>query len=307
MKRLFSKKSGFTLVEIVIALAIFAIMASMIAQMLNLAIRRRRSNVDFEKNLQNQQETLITTKDSNKKFDETKTNDGTLDLKFGEDGTQLTINYQLRSADGTVGDKSGVNYFVGNMDYNGSTSGSVTETDPTEDPDDPNNAVGPQTARFDTRIIGTKGINYIQVNSVTKVSDKEYTIEVTADDSTVQKDKKDFAQFTMFFGKESEGLKIKSYSVNGNPDGLTVRKSGERGMKIAVTEKNKSLNQTVKFTVEFEETPAEDITPNSFGSNVMGGKYTPYTVSTATKTYIYDNLYGAFAKPENDDPVAPAT
>lgn len=306
MKRLFSKKSGFTLVEIVIAMAIFAIMASMIAQMLNLTIRRRNSNSKFEEDLQTQQETLIA-KGKDTTYDETKEDDGTLDLKFGEDGAELSINFQLKSADGTVGEKGGVNYFVGNMDYNGSGSGSVTEEDPPETEDDINNAAGPQSSRFDSRLVGTKGIKNIQVNSVTKVNDTTYTLEVIADDSTVQSDKKDFAQYTLMFAKETDDLRITRFSVDGSPDGLTVRKSGMHGIKIAVTTKGKSLKQTVKFTVEFDRAPTEEVTPNSFGTNAASGKYTPYVYTTGTKTYVYDNIYGAFLKSSSTPPSTPTT
>ena len=50
MKRLFSKKSGFTLVEIIVAFAVFSIMASMIIQILNLTVSHQQSNRAFEEN-----------------------------------------------------------------------------------------------------------------------------------------------------------------------------------------------------------------------------------------------------------------
>lgn len=320
MKKLFSKKSGFTLVEIVIALAVFAIMASMIAQMLNLALRRRRSNVEFEKNLQNQQETLITTKDEHKVYDTTKNKDGTLDLNFG-DGTGLSIDYQIRDANGNVGDKSGINYFIANTDYKATTSGSQTEDNNPTNPGDPNNAAGAQTDRFDTRLVGTRGINYIQINSVTKNSDTSYTIEMEVDDSTVQSDKKNYAQLTMFFGMKAvtEGnetvnppMEIKSLTDAGvstdfhqqwEKPWFTVRKSGLNGVKVGVTNNSSKYLKggTVKFTVEFERAPAEEITIDSFGSNSENGKYTTFEYKANNKTYTYDNIYGAYAKTTSGD------
>lgn len=302
MKRLFSKKSGFTLVEIVIALAIFAIMASMIAQMLNLTIQRRKSNTQFERSLQEQQENLIATKGTNTVYDEEKDEDGTLNLKFGDDGAELTIKYQLRSADGTVGDKNGVNYFVGDMDYNGANDGSVTEDDPLESEDDVNNQVGPQSGRFDSRLEGTKGLSYIQINSITKNSDTQYTVEVIADDSTVQSDKRDFGQYTLFFDKKGGDVRITKLEATSTPDGLTVRKSGSNGVKVAVNKKDKSLNQTVKFTVTFNKAPSEALTPNSFGSNASSGKYNRFSYGST----VYENIYGAYIKTNPSNPNPPA-
>lgn len=316
MKKLFSKKSGFTLVEIVIALAIFAIMASMIAQMLHLAILRRKDNLKFEKNLQEQQEQLGNNVAATE-YDSDQEKDGTLDLTFGESGAKLTIDYQMFAADGTINDKYGVNYFRGNLEYGGATSGTVTDSG-SEDASDPNLVAGAQADRFDTRLVGTRGINYIQVDSVTKVSDTKYTIKMKADDSGVQDDKKNYAQFTMYFNMkailgsgetENPTMKIKSItnaSVGSdecpppNPwqkSKYNIRKSGENGVKVAVVTNGSRLKgNNIEFTVEFERAPAEEITVNSFGTNASGGKYTKYETTINGKTYSYENIYGAYGK-----------
>ena len=62
MKRIFSKRSGFTLVEIIVAFAIFAIMMSMIMQILQLSVSQRRANNEFAKDTATQKEALIVNK-----------------------------------------------------------------------------------------------------------------------------------------------------------------------------------------------------------------------------------------------------
>ncbi|MDE6031547.1 MAG: prepilin-type N-terminal cleavage/methylation domain-containing protein, partial [Oscillospiraceae bacterium] len=55
MSKIFSKRSGFTLVEIIVAFAVFAIMAAMLVSLTGLAVRQRQSNLDFSRELSNQQ------------------------------------------------------------------------------------------------------------------------------------------------------------------------------------------------------------------------------------------------------------
>lgn len=311
MKKLFSKKSGFTLVEIVIALAIFAIMASMIAQMLNLAVKRRKSNGEFEKNLQNQEETLITV-GKNHTYDESHGKDGTLSLKFKDkDGKNMPMNldYQLKSADGTIGDKNGVNYFVGNMTYDGENGEIVyIPDDPGENPDDPSDiGGGSQMSRFDTRITGTKGINSISVSYTYDEAADEYTVSVTVNDSGVDASIKSHSQVTLFFGEGTSGVKLATVKeVNGGNKSQNylkyVKPCGLNGVNIHCNGDGFG-GSTVSFKVKFNE----KINNLGFGSgdNISGNTYTLYTDSKGKQ---YPNIYGAYEKATaTPDPAAPAT
>lgn len=292
MKRLFSKKSGFTLVEIIVAFAVFSIMASMIIQVLNLTVSYRQSNNAYEQDLNAQEKTLIA-KDKNKNYDETKSNDGTLSLKFKDkDGKDMPmdIKYQLMSADGTTGDKSGINYFVGNMVYDDQNGEVVYIPDqPTGDPNDPSEAGGgTQMSRFDTCITGSRDINYIEVHSVQKLDSNKYKIRVSADTSTIHADNRKYAQFTMYMGRSTDGLKIEKLTVDAAA-GLSVRTSGINGVRVGTYTNYLASDKVIEFTVEFDKAPAEELTVNSFGSNSANGKYSKYMENTA-------NIYGAFEK-----------
>ncbi len=315
MKKLFSKKSGFTLVEIVIALAVFAIMSSMIAQMLNLAIRRRKSNVEFEKNLQNQEETLVTNEKKDK-YDNSQEKDGTLSLQFKDkDGKNMPmdLDYQLRSADGTLGDKSGVNYFKGNLNYDGENGEVVYIPDnPGENPTDPDDIGGSsQMSRFDTRITGTKGISSVKVDYTYDSANDEYSFTVTVNDSNVSSALKSHSQVTLFFGEGKSGaslLEVKE--VNGgtkNTDTLKYAKiCGLNGVNVHCSGSGFGSNP-VTFKVKFK-TKLDDPNSIAFGSNSSGaGTSQTYAPYKDDKGKEYANIYGAYGKDTSDQTSTPTT
>ena len=98
MKKIFSKKSGFTLVEIVVAFAVFAIFAAMIMQILHLTINKKNENREYEQELANQQQALAaktktTTYDGNP--------DGQIKIKFSDTSLpEMQINYETVNANG---------------------------------------------------------------------------------------------------------------------------------------------------------------------------------------------------------------
>lgn len=314
MKRIFSKKSGFTLVEIIIAFAIFAIMASMIVQILNLMVRRKTSNQKYEDNLTKQEETLIARgKDYN--YDTGKGPDGTVDLKFKDPtGADLTYNldYQLRNWD-PDDSRNGINYLVGNIDYSLANAGE--EYIPPEGSDDPDSESdiggGTVMSRFDTRVTATKGISSIRID-VQRTGTAKYTVTVTVDDSKVVEVLKQHAQVTIFFGKGQYGKDgknlVKIISVNdGAKDGNTlkqVKKCGDSAVNIhCVTGwdgKGSFGGSPVVFTVELAEDI--DVDELGFGDNTADGvTFYPYKY----KDTIYENIYGAYPKTGSGDPENP--
>lgn len=305
MKKRFKKKSGFTLVEIVIAFAVFSIMAVMICQILNLTIERRKSNDKFEAEIAEQERNLIA-KGKTYDYDTTHGVDGTLTIKFNELADPMTVNYQLRNAEGTVGDKAGINYFVGQLDY--TANGESTEsTPPGGDPSNPINPQGPQLSRFDTRITGLKGFNYIKFNSVTKLGPKKYKISVCADSSTMQTDNRKYAQYTVFVGKTSEGIEITDLDVNDSA-GFSVRRSGTNGVRVGVQTQDEHMTpaKVVTFTVELNNAPSEELTIASFGGQT-DGVYRKFvqTINNSngtTTTVTHENIYGAYVSGSTPEP-----
>lgn len=202
MKKLFSKKTGFTLAEILVAFMVFAIMAAMVLQILRLAVAQRNSNQEFANEMDAQGEMLVRADKSRTYTDANK--DGTISLKFS-DALSVNLDYEMRAAYGEVydeasgtnvfnGDEYGLNYFVADVDYAG--NGLISNEEVTT-----MGSSGSQASRMDTRLTGTRNITSIDVLRVVQDSTNpnRYFIEVKADGSSMNSEDVPYAQFRMFF------------------------------------------------------------------------------------------------------------
>ena len=229
MKKLFSKKSGFSLVEILVAFVIFAMFAVMIMSILQLAIQSRKSNNEFATELSVQQEALVredrdTTYDSSQQA-------GTLSLSFQDDSgsaaASVSIDYEMRSASPTATDSAeGLNYFIGDVAYDtsgGSSSGSAQAGGVS------------QAARYDTRITGTKGFDYIEVRHVVKddtydVSGQtRYLFETVALANDMDSITEPYAQYKLYF-KMTDSVSLVEQDgntyISGSPTSATIVSAG---------------------------------------------------------------------------------
>ena len=219
MKRIFSKRSGFTLVEIIVAFAIFAIMMAMIMQILQLSVNQRMANNDFSRDTATQKEALIVNnKDTT--FDE-KTGDIT--LKFGKDSDtsfalDVAMEYQIKNANAdaeTVGE--GLNYFIADVNYDGEGM----EVPPSGDDDD--TLTGSQMSRFDTRLTGIKRLDNIKIVDVHKTTSGvpaghvRYVFTISSDSDPMVYDDKMYSQFRMYFYDTTS-----YYSALAKTDGDTI-------------------------------------------------------------------------------------
>lgn len=161
IKRVFSNKSGFTLVEIVVAFAVFAIMAAAIMQILNLVSYEKSENVKFLDTLKAQEEKLAA--DGKQEFE---TQDGEVVLSF-KDKAENKIGYDMKAANGDKeGAGDGLVYFVskeqegGNLpSFSGGGSGVVKG--------------GEQglLSAMDARITGSPKFDTITIDEVEKAAD----------------------------------------------------------------------------------------------------------------------------------------
>lgn len=161
LKRFYSKKSGFTLVEIVVAFAVFSIMASMVCQILDLAVKMRNSNNLYAKELARQEQLLTVIEKDSKNYNEADAT-GIYALNF-DDGTIVNLGYQVKATDPDAENQAeGINYFLSPIDY---TCGPSPDAGGLEDSD-----MGgmTQASRMDTRITGTRGIGDISIYQVYK-------------------------------------------------------------------------------------------------------------------------------------------
>lgn len=159
MKKVFSKKTGFTLVEILVAFVIFAIMSSMILAIMRLAIAARASNNTYARELAEQKEALVR-EDKETVYDATGVTDKfTLPFSDGTNTVNVDIDYEVKAADENAEFvEEGLNYFVPN----------VTKKDSEPEDDNTTGGGGTQASRYDTRLTGSKGFDEIRVTAVKK-------------------------------------------------------------------------------------------------------------------------------------------
>ena len=180
MKRILSKRSGFTLIEIVIAFAIFAIMSSMLVSLVQLTLAQRSSNLEFQDRIEKDVEYLafhyVGDADA---YDTKEVADDSFRLDFGDvTNVDVSLQYQKRGTDASDYTKDqGLNYFVADTKYT-APGDNINDNN-----DSNNNANGPsQAARYDTRLTGSKNLKYIIIEKCEKVAGTEatYVIHVSA-------------------------------------------------------------------------------------------------------------------------------
>lgn len=209
MKRLFSNKSGFSLAEIIVAIAVFAVMMAMIMQMLRLSIDQRNANYKFAEDLQEQQDALVINGKDTTSLPEGTTFDGQVKLSFKKDPTDdsetplnINMDYVVKQANSEAEDvNEGLNYFVGDFDYSADGVGGGSGSGGS-------GGLG-QSARYDTRLTGTKGMKDITISvqknptlpaGVTLGSGQTaYKITVSADSSDMIADDIPDSQLRMYF------------------------------------------------------------------------------------------------------------
>lgn len=193
MSKIFSKRSGFTLVEIVVAFAVFAIMAAMLVSLTGLAVKQRQSNTDLSRRLSDQQAYLAS---HERETDITKTDtSGGSKFEFNFDGVSpASLNYGVAYAADDETSEGGISYFVSEAK---SKPGNIINDG---DKDDEEGGTGLALAeKVDSRIYGSKDFEYIQISDVNEVSDPDviaagnsmFTLDVYAVDSDAAEKKKD--------------------------------------------------------------------------------------------------------------------
>ncbi len=211
LKRLYSKRSGFTLVEIIVAFAVFAIMASMVIQILQLAINARNSNNIYAQELARQERIMTIVQKDQKNYTEANKT-GEYEITF-TDGDAYKLGYQVKAADPNATNQAeGINYFLSNIDY--TCAGAADGEGLGVGGSDGGSGGMTQASRMDTRITGTAGIDSITIKKVIKdeypyaegdpfaipEGHVRYFIEVAADSSlSMQKEDVAYAQYRLMF------------------------------------------------------------------------------------------------------------
>lgn len=190
MSKIFSKRSGFTLVEIIVAFGVFAIMAAMLVSLTGLAVKQRQSNYNFSKELSDQQAYLA----AHERETTYKAADkgGNFEFDFGS-GLNASLDYSVVRATDDETSEGGISYFVADANVNAKP----VPGDPDGDDEDGGSLV--LAEKVDSRIYGSKDFKYIRISEVKEVSDPDvlaagnskFTFDSYAMDNTAAQNKKD--------------------------------------------------------------------------------------------------------------------
>lgn len=202
MKKLRSRH-GFTIVEVMVAFVIFAIMAAMVSSIVSATMKAKQNNLDLEQEILDQKQAYYIDNNIEEKYDPGK--DAGEKLEFNFDGVQdVQISYNVGTANTSSTDGAlGLDYFVGNVDYSKLTNASAG------DDDDDENSEGSIASRLDSRLYGTTGINAIDIQvkkdlNYTSGNRYFFAIKTTAskftnNDNTIQELGKYFVQCRLSF------------------------------------------------------------------------------------------------------------
>ncbi len=227
MKKIFRKK-GFTIVEVMVAFVIFAIMAAMVSSILQAALYAKQENVDLEAQITDQKNAYYqNTVDHKDAYDSSDNHSMAISFSGGGSGN-VTVNmdYSLGKEDAgtTEAGSAQLNYINANLNYSIRDSSDIID-DPDNEDEGGNAITLGVDEKLDTKLKGSNGYSSITVYmKAYPDTEKGETNETTCRylmavkpvvDSYVMTYNKaywPFMQFRFVFPKEN---KIKSYSEAG--------------------------------------------------------------------------------------------
>lgn len=332
MKKILSKR-GFSIVEVLVAFVIFAIMAGMVSVIVAQTSFARQQNTDIQEEIENQK-TVYYLKDQEKKYDSAE-KEGQLTFNF--DGTtSFGIDYNIGDPNAEDDENLiALDYFIGNVNYN------ATKETNKDTKDEAGNNVGSVTTRLDSRVYGSNGIKKITAgitrdSSYTGTGYRYYIKSMASytDDESFA-DRKWFAQYRFIFPSvildygytkqednpsfvksrfESSDFDFEVYSPYSRTLRVSSKQSSTKTSPAAVSKEY--LFYYVVLAEPLENIDAGLDMNKIFGysssaqnsSKTVYGSYefTPYDETVinedGTKSEItYPNIFGAFPKAEEEE------
>lgn len=149
MRRIMTNRAGFTLVEIMVAFVIFAIMAGMVSSILAATAHVKQENTEISREILDQQTAYYLSGNLDQSYSSSETNYD-LTLGFDQGVGSVVIKYNIADPNDPTGDNLfTLEYMVGNVDYSelqNAAAGEETENEA---------STGSVTSRLDTRLYGS--------------------------------------------------------------------------------------------------------------------------------------------------------
>lgn len=244
LKRLYSRRSGFTLVEIIVAFALFAVMSTAIAGIMQMATTERRKNNEYGQQLADQEKLLAQVVKNGNNYDTSFTDAdkyGTYGLVFKKKDSSnnvvvgeeydASLAYAVKGADGTD-TAEGLNYFISPVKYDGKYDGSGAGSGQLGGGGDNAQEYSGSlsTGIADVRISATRGTDYVKIHSIQKVTapsgvGARYVFKTSANSAGTTPQEKAYAQYILYFYMSEE-------------DCVTIKKDDIRSSKKITGNKN---------------------------------------------------------------------
>lgn len=238
LRKLISKRSGFTLVEIIVAMVIFAIMSTMIFQILQLSSKARMENNAYGEELAAQEEQLAKVEKKATDF-QNKTDDYSLTFKKA-DGTEIgevKLAYEIKDPSGSTS-AEGINYFVSPVKYDGKiTNSSGGGGGEGSSGGSGGGAAGGNSgissvslsSLFDVRLTASRGMDHVDIISVEKKGTASagaavrYVFKTNASSDGMNPQDRGFAEYKLYFYMKGQIDPIKSATkyVYEQPNGTS--------------------------------------------------------------------------------------
>lgn len=278
IKKLLSKK-GFTIVEVMVAFVIFAIMAAMVCTIVNTTMQVKQENNDIEDEIKGQRDVYY---------------GNTQDLTYADNGQKLTFNFDGISpvnvgynignpnpppSPTSTEEASGMalEYFIGNVDYNALKNPAADRNDSSGD-----KVGGSATNRFGSvGIYGSNGVTDVEIYAAKDESDdtgRTYFFALKAQalgETSTQYDM--FKQVRLLFPSNIVEFGYCRYQIVGN----IFR---DKGTYAA----NYQVNKTNPNTLRIANTQVADTPP------LIDQGYVAFYVTLADKLPDSLNLYEVF-------------
>ena len=287
MKKKLLTKRGFSIVEVMVAFVIFAIMAGMVATILSSTMQAKRENTDLEEEIAQQQNAYYT-----KTQDKTYDSSSSEQLTFNFTGVDpVKIKYSIGDPNAADADNQiALEYFIGNVDYS-VMSGKGGSSTPEKE-----SGSGSVADRFaKTNIYGSNGITSINVILHRDESYTEGNRYLIAAKAVGQVD----TQYDMFkqyrltfpsnilkYGYCNYEVASKSFRDIGtaSPSGYNITSTTSTTLRIAPTQSSLSdplVNKGYKAMYVVLDTPLESISPTLNLYDIFGCCYTGQTDKSA--------------------------
>lgn len=335
--KIIRSKRGFTIIEVLVAFVIFAIMAAMVSTILAQVNVARKQNMELETEIANQKQAYYL-KDQDYEY---KDSEKAGSLAFDFDGFgEFNINYSIGDPNAEDDpNQISLQYFIGELKYN---MGGGSKADPSN----PGNTPGSVTSRLLTSIYGTSGITQVTAK-ITR--DKDYTgngyryyIKSMASFDGID-EQKWFAQYRFVFpsiildyGYTQQSDSPNSIKSRFDPSTFQFEVYSPYNRTLRISSKQSSSetnppaisNKYLYYYVVLTE-PLEDIDPDLDMNKIFGYssseeistknpasgtfRFEPYELTTKNEetgeqtTYTYPNVFAAFPREEVEGSTSEAT